>query len=242
MPAMTMDFEVKNTNELTGLLPGDSVSFRMVVMEDQGWIEQIKKTGQAAPPVTATPAVPGQPETFRRVREVDPLNVGDLIPDYKFTNETGQAVNLSDFRGKAVAFTFIFTRCPFPNFCPRMSSNFEEAMKKLKAMPNGPKNWHLLSITIDPTFDTPNILKGYARRFGYDPLHWSYLTGELIDITAIAEQFGLQFWRQDGTINHNLRTVVLDTEGRVQKVFNANEWKVDELVAELVKAAQMKKQ
>lgn len=236
MDAMTMDFDVKDAKELTGLQPGDTVSFRMLVTAKDGWIDRVKKLA------SGTPIVANAPDTFRRVREVEPLKVGDLMPEYHFTNELGQAVSLSDFKGQAVAFTFIFTRCPFPTFCPRMSDNFGETQKKLAADPNAPKNWQLLSITFDPAFDTPVVLKNYARRFKADPKHWNFLTGELIDITAITEQFGLLFWRPDPKevtgINHNLRTVVLDTEGRIQKVFTENKWTAAELVAEIVKAAQ----
>lgn len=235
MAAMTMTFDVKDAKELAGLQPGDSVSFRMIVTENDGWIDQIKKSSGARTIVSAAP------DNFRRVREVEPLKVGDLMPDYRFTNELGQTISLSELRGKAVALTFIFTRCPFPTFCPRMSSNLAEAHQKLKAMANSPTNWHLLSITIDPQFDTPAILKSYAQRYKYDPKHWSYVTGELIDITAIGEQFGLAFYRPDPSqpagLSHNLRTVVIDAQGRVQKVFTENEWKPDDLVTEMVKAA-----
>lgn len=238
MSAMTMTFDVKDVRELTGLQAGDEVSFRMIVTENDGWIDQVKRLRAGA----SAPSNP--PEDFRRVREVDPLKVGDVVPDYEFTNELGQAVSLSDFKGKAVAFTFIFTRCPFPTFCPRMSSNLEEAYKKLKASREASTNWHLLTITIDPQFDTPAVLQAYAKRYSYDPRHWNYLTGDLTEITAIAEQVGLLFWKptpnDPAGISHNLRTVVLDTEGRVQRIFSENEWKPDELADELMKVAGKK--
>jgi protein SCO1/2 len=238
MDAMTMDFEVKDARELSGLQPNDYVSFRMVVTEKEGWIEGIARLGtnQAAPQRVAN-----APESFRRVRDVEPLKVGDPLPDYHFTNEMNQPVRLSDFKGQALGITFIFTRCPFPTFCPRMSSNFEEAAKKLKANAAAPTNWHLLTITFDPDFDQPPVLKTYAKRFSYDPAKWNYLTGELIDITAITEQFGLLFWRPDPKeltgISHNLRTVVIDASGRVDKIFGDNSWKVDDLVNEIISAA-----
>ncbi len=235
MEAMTMTFDVRDAKELAGLQAGDEVSFRMVVKNKDGWIDQIKKTGAETPV-----AAPG-PEGFRRVREVEPLNEGDRMPDYHLTNELGQAVSLSDFKGQALAFTFVFTRCPFPTFCPRMSDNFQQVQKNLQTLPNGPTNWHLLTISFDPAFDTPAVLKSYATRFEADPKHWTFATGELIDITAITEQFGLMFWRpnpqQAAGISHNLRTVVIDAQGRVQKIFPENTWKVDELVAEIVKGA-----
>jgi len=130
MGAMTMLFEARPTNELSGLAAGDTVSFRMSVTDTDGWIDQIKKLSVA--PVTNTLPMTGR---FRAVRDVEPLNPGDLMPDYHFTNQLGQAVSLSQFRGQALAITFIFTRCPFPLFCPLMSRNFEEVQKKLLAQP-----------------------------------------------------------------------------------------------------------
>jgi protein SCO1 len=234
MAAMTMEFEAKNTNELRGLKPGDSISFRMIVTDDDGWIDQVKKLNV---PPTELPTR----TTMRRVRDVDPLNVGDPLPEYHFTNELGKAVSLSDFKGKAVAIDFIFTTCPFPTMCPRLSQNFSEVQKKLKEKGDAPDNWQLLTISFDPEKDTPTVLKNYGERFGYDPAHWSFLTGDLMEITAIAEQFGQTFWREGGSISHNVRTVVIDTEGKVQKIIPENKWTSDELVEEILKAAKQTK-
>ena len=233
MPAMTMPFDVRDTNELAGLQAGDAVTFRLTVTEQDGWIDQIKKRGAA--PVNNPPAATG----LRIVRDVEPLNVGDALPDYHFTNQLGQAVSLSQFRGQALAFTFIFTRCPFPTFCPLMSNHFRDVQDALLARSNGPTNWHLLTITFDPDYDTPERLKDYAASYHVDPARWSFLTGKLIDITALSEQVGLQFWRDPGGvgINHNLRTVVVDAQGRVQKIYTENKWTPEELTAEIVTAA-----
>jgi protein SCO1/2 len=237
MMAMTMPFEVKDTNELRGLQIGDVVSFRMVLAGNDAWIEQIKKVGETSALAEAPSAQP----QWRVARDVDPLNVGDRLPDYHFTNELGQAISTSQFKGQAIAFTFFFTRCPYPTFCPLMSNNFDETAKKLEAMPNGPKNWHLFSISFDTGFDGPDVLKNYAGRYGdYDPAHWSFLTGDLTEITAIADQVGESFWHEGPSITHNLRTVVVDAQGRVQRIIPENKWTSDELVAEMVKAAQAK--
>jgi protein SCO1/2 len=233
MQAMTMPFEVRDRNELAGLKAGDPVSFRMLVTEKDGWIDQLTKLG---PTNLALP--PSDP--VRRVRFVEPLNVGDPLPDYAFTNELGQVIHLADFKGQALALTFIFTRCPFPNFCPRMSGNFADAYKRLSVAPDAPKNWRLLSISFDPEHDRPEVLKSYAKRYAYETNHWSFVTGALIDIDAITEQFGLMFPREGAGFNHNLRTVVVDAQGKVQKVFVGNEWKVEDLAAEIVKAAAAK--
>ena len=109
-------------------------------------------------------------------------------------------------------------------------------------MSGGPINWHLLSITIDPEYDTPERLKAYAARYKADPKRWSHVTGTLTDITAIGEQFGLQFWRStpNEPVNHNVRTVVVDATGRIQWITPENEWKSDVLVEQMVRAAQAK--
>ncbi len=236
MAAMTMPFDVRDTNELAGLEAGDTVSFRMTVTDTDGWIDQIKRLN-----ATRTNTLPTR-GPFRFVRDVDPLNIGDPLPEYHFTNQLGQAVSLSQFRGQALAISFIFTRCPYPTFCPLMAGNFEKVQKQLLAMPNAPTNWHLLTISFDPDWDTPPRLKAFAERYHYDPRRWSFLTGELIDVTAITEQFGLQFSREESGdgISHNLRTVVVDAHGRVQANLRENKWKPEELVAEILKAAAVK--
>ena len=247
MGAMTMDFDVKDKRELDGLKAGDAVSFRMVVLKDDAWIENVRKL----PP--ATPANPGQtlslPDTggtnnvtFRRSPIVEPLDIGDAIPDYKFTNQLGTPISLAQFKGRALGFTFIFTRCPYPLFCPRMSQYFEKAQNQLKSMTNGPANWALLSISFDPEWDTPARLHTYATPYALDTNHWQFATSDLWTIDGITGQFELEFFRRTpGALpEHKLRTVVLDARGRVQKVFAGNEWTVDEFVAEMVKAAAVK--
>ena len=235
MQAMTMPFDVKDTNELTGLAPGDAVSFRIVIQDDYGWIDQIRKTGKKINiAVTSTP--------FRSAHDVDPLNEGDLLPDYHLTNQLGKAISTAQFKGEALAITFLFTRCPYPNFCPLMANNFAEAQKKLLATPNAPTNWHLLTISFDPEFDTPDILRRYAELHGADPAHATFATGAVTDIAALGERFGLVFLKdQGGIINHNLRTIVVDASGRVQKIFIGNTWQPPELVAEITKAAAVRR-
>ncbi|MGZ8899433.1 MAG: SCO family protein [Limisphaerales bacterium] len=235
MPAMTMPFEVKNTNELTGLAANDQVSFRMIVTEEEGWIEDVKKTG------VDTTSQGKEPRAHTRlVRDVEPLAVGDKMTNYPFTNSLGEKIELNDFAGQAYAFSFIFTRCPFPNFCPRMNMNFEKAFQQLTSMENAPTNWHLISISFDPEFDTPERLKEYSATYKPDPKKWSWVTGALIEIDAITEQLGLAFAFENNTINHNLRTVVVDKDGVIRHIFWGNEWKPEELVKEIVAGAEGK--
>ena len=231
MVAMTMDFDVKNTNDLTGLAPNDQVTFSMIVTEDDGWIEHVRKIGASAP----------ERPTTRVVRDVEELNIGDKMPDYSFTNSLGKKISLSDFNGQAYAYTFIFTRCPFPTFCPRMNMNLAAAYKQLTETPNAPTNWHLISISFDPDFDTPERLAQYSSlMYKPDSTKWSWVTGAMIDIDAIAEQVGLVFSFEKGTFNHNLRTVVVDKNGIIRQNFRGNEWKPEELVKEIVAGAEGK--
>jgi protein SCO1 len=247
MEAMTMDFDVKNKGELAGLKPGDYISFTLVVKKDDGWIEGIGKL----PPPTPTNAsqVITMPDTnttnavtYRRSPIVEPLNIGDAVPDYKFTNQFGTPISLAQFKGRALALTFIFTRCPFPTFCPRMSQNFQKAEKALKAKKDAPQNWSLLSVSFDPAYDTPERLNKYAAAYNIDTNHWQFVTSDLWTIDGITEQVGLTFFRETPTAlpQHNLRTIVIDARGRMQKVFVGNEWTTDEFVEEIVKAAGVK--
>jgi len=235
MPAMTMPFTVLDTNELAELKPGDPVSFRMSVTKTDGWIDQIKKRDLDITEMNKTILPPDA--GIRFVRDVEPLMEGDPLPNYTFTNQLGQAVNLTNFQGQAVAITFIFTRCPYPTFCPLMSNNFKEAYTALKSSPGGPTNWQLLEISIDPEYDSPQVLTAYADRYQNDPKHWQFLTGPLVDVTAITEQFGLQFVKDEsGGISHNLRTVVVDVTGHIQKIIPENKWTPAELVEEIKRA------
>ncbi|TAL03365.1 MAG: hypothetical protein EPO07_06370 [Verrucomicrobia bacterium] len=234
MGAMTMDFEARDTNELRGLAAGDQISFRLLVTDKDGWIDQVRKleTPKADPTTVA-------PRGIQIVRDVEPLDVGDPLPEYHFTNQFGQSFSTKDFKGRALAVTFVFTRCPFPTFCPRMTGGFAETQAKLLADKFAPTNWHLLTISFDPEFDTPAVLKSYGERNGCDPTHWTLATGALTDITALTEQLGLTFWRDtpNGLPNHNLRTAVFDVSGRMQTNYIGNQWTSEELAAEILKAA-----
>jgi protein SCO1 len=241
MAKMVMPFKVKATNDLAGLGTNDQIHFRLNVAEFESWIDQVTKTGKA--PV---PAADPNRRSFRPVREVEVLKEGDPLPNYPLTNQLGQPFQTAQFKGRALAITFIFTRCPLPDFCPRMSRNFVTAMKQLKARPAGPTNYHFLSLSFDVEHDTPATLRNYAKGLeatqAADLSRWTFATGALIEIDDITERFGLAFARDPGSIqfNHNLRTVVIDAVGRVQKIFIGNEWKSDELVTEMIKAAEVK--
>lgn len=233
MEAMTMLLDVKQTNDLSSVRPGDSIQFRMLVTETDGWIDRIQRIATNATPLATN--IPAPKPSSLKFAEVKQVEVGDLLPDCVLTNQAGRQIRLSDYRGSTLAFTFIFTRCPFPVYCPRMNNNLSGAQKQWAEL-KGSTNWHLLSISFDPEFDTPARLATYAKTYRHDPEHWSFATGNLDDIRDLGESFGLMFYKKSGTIEHNVRTVVVNPAGRVHHIFPGNEWTADELVAEMKKA------
>ena len=234
MQAMIMPFEVRDTNLLRGLKPGDVISFDLAVTPKEGWIQSLTKVGSVAPD---QPTQPAPKPTFTVTRALEPLDVGDRLPDYHFTNELGQPVSLSQFKGQVLAFTFFFTSCPFPDYCPRMTSNFKQAEMQLETMSNAPAQWHLLSISFDPTNDTPARLAKYAAAADYDKTHWNFLTGDADQIGGLAEQIGENYWQEQGSIGHNLRTVVVGPSGHIRSVIPGNKWTVEQFVQDVVEAA-----
>jgi protein SCO1 len=231
MAAMTMPFEVNDPNLLRGIQAGDEVQFHLVVTPRTAWIDSLTRLRSNALDNAA-------PAGFHFLPALPPLDEGDALPEYHFTNELGQAVNLSQFKGRVLAFTFFFTSCPYPDFCPRMTGNFAEAEKDLEARTNVPAAWQLLSITFDPTNDTPSRLRAYALAAHYEPGHWSFLTGEAGQIEGLSDQMGEQYWREGAALSHNLRTVVVDPRGRIRKIFAGNKWTVAQLVEEMLQAGR----
>jgi len=226
MDAMTMPFKVKDLKELAGLHPGDQVTFRLHVTATESWVDQIIRIGAVPVSESKPPAAEPQPVSGR-----NPLWY------YKFTNELGQAVSLSDFHGQALAVTFIYTRCPLPDYCPRLSRNFQEASQKLDSLAGAPTNWHFLSVSFDAQFDTPAVLQAYGKSYQYDPAHWSFLTGPQDKIAELARLSGVHYESDDGLINHNFRTLIVDGNGHLQTVFPISGDFSDSIVAEMIKAA-----
>jgi len=225
MAAMTMPFKVKDADELAGLQRGDEISFRLQITATESWVDHIAKIGTGSlPPASAPTPPPAAPAAA-------------AILDYKFTNELGQPVSLNDFRGQALAITFFYTRCPLPDFCPRLSKNFEEAQQILESRPDAPTNWHLISVSFDPEFDTPQILQAYGNSYQYDPKHWTFLTGPADQIGELARQAGVTYRYDGGTINHDFRTLIIDASNRLQMVFPTSGNLSDQIVAELIRAA-----
>ena len=232
MPAMTMPFDVKEPKELQGLKPGDRISFRMLVTTNDGWIDRIQVLGSDTN-ATATPP------PVRITSSVPLLEAGSMLPDYTLTNELGKVIRLSDFRGQVLDFTFIFTRCPYPDFCPRMTDLFGRAQKTLAGQPEAPKNLRFLSISFDPEHDTPELLRAYAERQHYDPAQWTLATGAWDQLEPLTGHFGLIFGRDvpPEKMEHNLRTVVVRPSGQIQAVLPSNEWQLEDLLREIRAAA-----
>lgn len=228
MDAMTMPFHAKNPSDLAKLKRGDQVTFQLHVGDDKSWVDHFQKIGTV--PLEESKTVPQTAATS------SPHPVNSLL-DYKFTNELGQAVSFNDFRGQALAISFFYTRCPLPDYCPRLSKNFQEASRKLEAMTNAPANWHFISVSFDPQFDTPQLLKSYGLGYGYDPAHWSFFTGPQDKIAALAHGVGVEYKTDNGTINHNFRTLIIDPDGRLQMVFPVSGDLSDQIVSEILKAA-----
>jgi protein SCO1/2 len=226
MDAMTMPFQVRDPKILESVKPGDAITFQLHVTEKDHWIDDLKVTGA------------GEKEARRpKAPDIAPFKPGDPLPALAFTDERGQPLGLEDYRGKALAITFIYTRCPLPNFCPLLSEKFRTVQETLTADATAPKNWQLLSITIDPENDTAEVLKNYAKLQRADAAHWRFATGELRDITVLGLRSGLEFWEGGAEITHNLRTVVFDAQGRMRKVYSENSWTAGELAEELRAAA-----
>ena len=154
-------------------------------------------------------------DTHTAIADIE--HTGGGISDIHANLEALEA--LGQLRGKALALTFLFTRCPNPDYCPRLSKNFQEAAEKLRATPGAPTNWHFLSVTFDTEYDTPAVLKAYAQRYNYDPAHWSFLTGAPDKIAELARLNDVNFDRDGGFYNHNFRTLIIDPAGALQTIF-----------------------
>src|ERR1017187_485804 len=230
MDSMTMPFEAKEPKELAGLQPGDEISFRLQVTETESWIDRISKIGTVAREANQNTAA-------RPVATVQTVPSRHSLLDYKFTNELGQAVSLGEFRGQALAITFFFTRCPVPNFCPRLSKNFQEASQQLISQAGAPTNWHFLSVSFDTEFDTPAILKAYGESYHYDAKHWNFLTGQPGKIRELARLSGVEIENDGALFNHNFRTMIVDGAGRLQMTFPIGGNLSDAIVGEILKAA-----
>jgi len=223
MPGMTMPFRVKDAAQIASIAPGDLITASLVVEESVGYLDDVRKTG-AAPLPEKLPRPPAAPA----------IRTGDEVPAATFVDQDGRERRLADWRGKTLAVTFIYTRCPLPNFCPLMDRHFGTVQKSIQADPALADRVQLVSVSFDPDYDTPDVLKKHATRVGADPQLWSYVTGAREGIDTFAAAFGVTIMREDGTIEeivHNLRTAVIAPDGRLTRVFSGSDWTPDELLA-----------
>lgn len=227
MDAMTMPFRIKDTTLFAGLAPGDTMSGTLVVGRHESWLEAIAVAGRG----TSTFLRPEQIST------VKPFEPGDQLPDLDLIDQEGRPFRLSSLRGKVVAVTFIYTLCPLPDFCIRMTSHFADAQRSLKRNRSLDGDWHLVSISFDPDRDVPPVLRAYAISHAADPGTWTFATAPRSALTDFLAGFGLFFSENEaGVIDHNLRTAVIDPDGRLVKIFSGNEWTPRQL-AEAIRAA-----
>lgn len=233
MEAMTMDFPIKEDWVWNDLTPGSEIRADLVVSKDGYWLERI---GIIAAPDPNRPAPPVN-ESFAQI--------GKEVPNFSLTNQDGKKISLKDFKGKALAITFIYRECPLPDYCIRMSQNFSDLANRFRNDPDAKDHIRLLSISFDPERDTPEKLKQYG--IGYlgnssppDFTIWQLAVGSDQEVRAIADFFGLQYEvdpENKTQFNHSLRTAVIAPSGKVTKIFPGNDWTPDDLARELESAA-----
>jgi protein SCO1/2 len=162
------------------------------------------------------------------------------MPDVALVDQDGKPLRLSDYRGKAVALTFVFTRCPLPDYCPLVMEKFQAADSLLVKDTRLAARTHLLTISFDTKHDTPEVLRAFGRRFQktMPPFtHWTLATGKDEAIRTLGRALELDYVEENRSFTHNLRTAVLDAEGKLRRLFRGNDWTPEELVAELKAAA-----
>ena len=228
-----MAYKFKPVEVLSQLAPGDSISAEVVVVQPEGkaasddaepdyWLENVKVTAHSKPPAKsgATLHIPAP---------------GEDVPDFHLTNQSGKRISLKDYRGKTLLVTFIYTRCPFPDFCPRISGKFAEVYKQMAANPALAAKTHLLSVSFDPDHDTPKVLRGYGFSVAaaHEPAlfsRWEFGVPRSADLPKIAAFFGLTYNPENGLITHNLSTTAIGPDGKVVSWYHGGDWQVSDLV------------
>lgn len=226
MEEMTMPYTLKDASAYDAMKAGDKITATLVVAGERTWLENPvivhTETDPSSPP-QASPAQPGEPQP------------GAEVPDFTLTNQDGKQIKLSQYRGRALALTFIYTRCPLPDFCTLMSNNFAEIDRALAQDRTLASKSHLLSVSVDPAHDTPKVLRSYGathtgnyadERFE----RWELATGDPAEVRRMANFFGLVYDEQGDQIVHSLRTAVVAPDGKLYKIYRGNEWKPEEIL------------
>jgi len=203
MDAMAMPFDLRGSARSAKLTPGDRVKFRLSVKSGRSWVDRVEVVSAAAVDagLQNTPAVPVL------------VPVGAAMPDFELTDQAGQSVSLAALKGNVVAVTFIYSRCPLPDYCPRMIENFKALRDRFAPRMN--RDLVFLTISFDPRYDTPDVLMKYATRQRAGGPGWHFLTGDPSKIERVCNAFGIQYWAEEGLITHSLQTAVIDREGRL---------------------------
>ena len=227
MPGMTMSFPVAKPELLDGREPGELVTATLEVVNALGKLTSVTRTGMAPLPTGTTMAG-------------NVLGVGDAVPDAAFIDQANARRSIAQWRGKVMAITFVYARCPLPTFCPLMNQNFAKIQKVITGDSALKDRSALLSISFDPDNDTPEVLAAEAKRYGADPAVWSFLTGDRATIDRFSAAMGIGLTREPGSteIVHNLRTVVVDPEGRIAAIFSSNDWTTSAVLDAMRSAVQ----
>jgi protein SCO1/2 len=229
MPAMAMPFDVRESTELEGVVPGMMVEFTLVIEPDAACAEQIR--------IRRYEAVEQDPLTAQRLallkEMIQPASpeaivaIGETVPDFTLVNQARQPVTLSSLRGKVVALNFVYTSCALPQFCFRMANHFGMIQRRLGALMG--EDVTLLTVTFDPARDRPERLAEYAKQWKADPRTWHFLTGDVPDVRRVCSLFGVQAFREEGLVNHSTRTAVIDRQGRLAANIEGNEYTTAQL-------------
>ena len=218
-----MPYSVLDNRELADLKPGAYVDFTLVVEKKRSYAEGIR--------VHRYESSEREPLLARRLQLLQAphatVKPGDAVPDFTLTDQTGRRVALSQWAGKVVALTFIYTSCPLPDYCFRLSNNFSQLNRRFAGRMG--RELVLLSLSFDPVHDQPKVLAKYASTFKADPETWHFLTGPLDDVKAVSRQFGLNFWAEDGYFTHSMHTLVIDRHGRLAADFEGNQFTARQL-------------
>jgi protein SCO1 len=228
MDSMVMSYTIKPASALSQLQPGDSISADVVAEPDKYWLENVKITGHSPPP--------GKPTSNLHIP-----SPGDEVPDFMLVNQSGKSVSLRHYRGQTLLLTLIYTRCPFPDFCPRVSHEFAEIDKQVRADPARYGKAHLLSISFDPAHDTPRVLReyGFSCAGSKDPAifaRWEFAAVPLTELPSFAEYFALTYKEEGGLITHSLSTAVISADGKIFKWYHGADWTASDLLQDVVAA------
>jgi protein SCO1/2 len=231
MPAMTMPYPLEDPSALTELHPGDLITATLTgdPVHKNMRIKNIDVIAQARP-------------DYKPAVQYHVPAPGDLVPDFTLLNQSDHHISLNQFRGKVVVMTFIYTRCPLSDYCPRMSRNFAEIDKSLQSDPKLYRDTHLLSVSFDPTYDTPKVLKSYGAaytgRFADETFqHWDFAAPSVAELPKMEQYFDVGVTPgQSGTLQHSLSTVIIGKDGKVIAFYPTNDWTPAEVLAR-IKAA-----